>query len=263
MVSMKKHILIFFLFTNYNLFAQTNMNIYYTFGTVLSIPITDIDSAYYSYDSSTCPLTLIDTDGNLYNTVLIGNQCWMKENLKTTHYSNGTNITTGLSNSQWIASSSGACSDYSDDTAIAYIYGKLYNWYAIVDPAGLCPVGWHVPDTREWNKLTKLLDTNADTLCLSCAQSLIAGGLMKEVGNSHWTNNLGVTNFSGFTALPGGSRASTIGNYFDLLFQCYFWTSTSYSLQNAYFYNLRASDTKLYKTNFDKIQGMSVRCIKD
>ena len=124
--------------------------------------------------------TVSDVDNNTYNTVQIGTQCWTQSNLKTSKYRNGDNIPTGLSNSAWQNTTSGAYATYNDDLGNDGMYGKLYNHYVVTDSRGLCPTGWHVPSDGEWNVLVKYLDPNADTVCSGCWQSPIAGGALKS-----------------------------------------------------------------------------------
>jgi uncharacterized protein (TIGR02145 family) len=246
-----------------NLLAQTNMNIYYTNGNLLSLPITTIDSITYTLNSNVCPSTVVDVEGNIYNTVLIGAQCWMKENLKTTHYKNGAAIPTNLTDAQWGATTSGACTDYNNDPANTVVYGKIYNWYAVADPQGLCPTGWHEPEDWEWNVLVKTIDTNADTTCIACSQSTIAGGAMKEIGTTHWAiPNAGATNSSGFTGLPGGNRydSGTYGNFGNY---GSWWSATQYSASSAYYRDLSYFSSNVYRSINLKAGGFSVRCVRD
>ena len=243
--------------------AQTNMNIYYTNGSVLSIPITTIDSINYTLYSNVCPSTVVDIDGNIYNTVLIGSQCWMKENLKTTHYKDGTPIQTELNNSAWLIATTGLYADYNNDTSNSVVYGRLYNWYAVADPAGLCPTGWHEPEDWEWNVLVKYIDHSADTNCVNCSQSVIAGGRLKEIGLNHWASpNTGATNTSSFSGLPGGYRF-TNGAYVDLTNYGYWWCVTSVTPNASYgrYLGFVSSSVDTYLDN--KVLGLSARCIKD
>jgi len=113
------------------------------------------------------PTTVTDIDGNVYNVVSIGNQCWMKENLKTTRYKNGVAIPNNLTDAQWQTATSGAYANHYDTINTA-VFGKLYNWYAVADTQGLCPTGWHEPEDWEWNVLVKAIDPNADTICNGC-----------------------------------------------------------------------------------------------
>ena len=207
------------------------------------------------------PTTVTDIDGNVYNVVSIGNQCWMKENLKTIHYKNGVAIPTGLSDAQWQNTTSGACADYDNNPTNSTVYGKLYNWYAVADPNGLCPTGWHEPEEWEWNVLVKAIDPNADTT--SGVGSQTAGGAMKEIGLSHWASpNTGATNSSGFTGLPGGNRDYD-GSFNDIGVNGYWWSASQSSSTNAYFRYLLYYDSLVDSYASNKPNGFSVRCVRD
>lgn len=143
---------------------------------------------------SDCPPTVTDYDGNVYQTVLIGDQCWMMENLKVTHYRNGDPIPHVTDGVTWGNLTSGAYCNYNNDEGNVATYGRLYNWYAVDDSRNIAPAGWHVPSDAEWQTLVDYLGGDA-----------VAGGKMKEAGTTHWASpNTGATNESGFTALPGG-----------------------------------------------------------
>jgi uncharacterized protein (TIGR02145 family) len=205
--------------------------------------------------------TVTDIDGNVYSTVVIGTQEWMQENLKTTRYKNGAPIPTGLTNAQWQNTTSGAYAIYNDSAQYDAVYGKLYNWYAVADSQGLCPTGWHMPADWEWNVLVKNLDPNADTTCVACNQSTIAGGSMKEISLMHWSNpNLGATNSSGFTGLPGGYR-NLNGSYINNGVYGSWWSSNYFPASR--FHNLYSSSTNFYVGVGNRVYGMSVRCVRD
>jgi uncharacterized protein (TIGR02145 family) len=194
--------------------------------------------------------TLSDIDGNTYETVIIGTQVWMKENLKTTTYSNGDPIPTNLSNISWKYTFSGACANYNDDAANISIYGKLYNWYAVADSRGLCPLGWHVPSDAEWTILENYL-----------GGSSVAGGKMKAV-SSLWISPNIASNTSGFSGLPGGLRDSdgnynAIGNYGD------WWSFTESSTTNGWYRYLSYNYVNSYRFSGGKKAGFSVRCLRD
>lgn len=209
------------------------------------------------------PSTVTDIDGNVYNVVSIGNQCWMKENLKTTHYKNGVAIPTGLSDAQWQNTTSGACADYINNPANSTVYGKLYNWYAIADPQGLCPTGWHEPEDWEWNVLVKTIDPSADTTCNFCSQSAIAGGAMKEIGITHWVSpNTGATNSSGFTGLPSRFRYAN-GAYDSTGADGFWWSATRNSTSSAYYRYLTYDGSNVYRNDYNKAGGFAVRCVRD
>lgn len=206
--------------------------------------------------------TITDIDGNNYATVIIGTQEWMKENLKTTHYRNGIAIPSALSNIDWMGTSASACADYDNDVANSSIYGKLYNWYTVADPSGLCPSGWHVPNSKDWNILIKMLDPAADTLAIGEVSST-AGGAMKEIGISHWANpNVGATNTSGFSGLPGGSR-NQYGQYFDAQYGGSWWSASDSTVTEAMSFALVHHQSSFFRFSIYKSGGFSVRCVKD
>jgi uncharacterized protein (TIGR02145 family) len=192
--------------------------------------------------------TVTDIDGNIYHTVRIGTQVWMKENLKTTRYKDGTTIPTGLSNAAWQATTSGAYAIYNNNAANNTTYGKLYNWYA-VNTGKLAPAGWHVPTDAEWTTLINYLGGEA-----------VAGGKMKAT--TLWSSpNTGATNSSGFTGLPAGawdgSFFNNIGN------TSLFCSSTEFGTYNAFVYDLHYNSSGFYSGVTSKVGGFSVRCVKD
>jgi len=203
--------------------------------------------------------TVTDVDNNTYNTVQIGTQwvkCWTKSNLKVSKYRNGDNIPTGLSNSSWQNTTSGAYAIYNNDPANDGLYGKLYNHYAVTDSRGLCPTGWHVPTDLEWTNLENQL-----------GGSLLAGGALKSTATQPtpggWTSpNTGATNSSGFTALPGGRRIGN-GGFNDLTSDGYWWSSTVSSGSNANCIFLYNTTPYTYRLSDGRSSGFSVRCLKD
>jgi len=200
--------------------------------------------------------SIVDLDGNIYNTVQIGTQCWTQSNLKVTKYRNGDNIPTGLSDAQWGSTSSGAYAIYNNDPVNDALYGKLYNWYAVTDSRGLCPTGWHVPSDGEWTTLTTFLGGQS-----------VAGGAMKSTATQPtpggwYAPNTGATNSSGFTGLPGGLRASG-GGFSDLGYTGTWWSSSFGGSIGAWYRILfygNADATIFYN---DPSSGFSVRCARD
>jgi len=195
-----------------------------------------------------------DFTGNVYNTVMIGTQCWMKENLKTTRYNNGVPIQNVTSDASWNVLASGAYCWYNNDlTSYSATYGALYNWHAVTNSGGLCPTGWHVPSYAEWTTLVNYLGGQT-----------LAGGHLREVGTTNWNaDNTGATNSSGFTALPGGRRLN-YGGFESVGIAAHFWTSTnSPSMVNAYAAALLTPGTSVSFGGPGVNFGLSVRCIKD
>jgi uncharacterized protein (TIGR02145 family) len=195
----------------------------------------------------------VDIDGNFYSTVQIGNQLWMSENLKTTRYNNGDEIPTGLTDGEWQNTTSGALAVYDDNESNADIYGRLYNWYAVVDSRGVCPENFHVPTDEEYTQLTIYL-----------GGSEVAGGKMKEAGLEHWNSpNTGATNESGFSGFSGGYR-NTSGAYVDMSSFGVFRSSSEANSSQAWVHSLWYEDAIAYR-NFSmaKNSGNSVRCVGD
>jgi uncharacterized protein (TIGR02145 family) len=209
--------------------------------------------------------TVTDVDGNSYNTVQVGAQCWMQSNLKVSKYRNGDNIPAGWFNSDWGNTTSGAYSIFGHNPVNDGLYGKLYNHYAVMDTRGLCPSGWHVPTDEEWNVMVKYLDPNADTGAVGW-QNSNAGGALKSTAilptPSGWSPpNTGATNSSGFTAGPGGHRDYD-GNFNEFSNNGYWWSS-SFSGSNAFYRNLTFINGNIYRLNTTRTYGFSARCLRD
>jgi uncharacterized protein (TIGR02145 family) len=214
-----------------------------------------------------CPGTpsVTDIDGNLYYTVQIGTQCWTQSNLKVSKYRNGDSIPTGLSNSSWGSTTSGAYAIYDNNPVNDGLYGKLYNHYAVMDTRGLCPTGWHVPTDGEWNRLVKHLDPNADTTIFG-TQSTTAGGVLKSTATQPtpggWTQpNTGATNSSGFSAGPGGLRYFN-GVFYDVGTNGFCWSS-AFSGTDALRRTLNYNNGNSSRDFNGRTVGFSVRCLRD
>ncbi|MCX6258902.1 MAG: hypothetical protein NTW49_13545 [Bacteroidia bacterium] len=210
--------------------------------------------------------TISDYDGNIYNTIKIGIQCWMKQNLATTHYANGTSMVDGTnagditddwSTKYWFV--------YNNDLSNKTTYGLLYTWAAAMNgffssetiPSGVpgpCPYGWHIPSYSEWFWLVDTLGNDSYT-----------GGKLKETGTNYWNEpNTGATNESGFTALPGGYRNST-GNFANKGNDGYWWSTTEdseYPSMKANYLSVVYSDAKAYQPVEMKYMGYYVRCLR-
>ncbi|MCE2840284.1 MAG: hypothetical protein LW729_02725 [Bacteroidetes bacterium] len=213
--------------------------------------------------------TVSDIDGNVYNAVQIGNQCWTQSNLKTSRYRNGDNIPTGLSNVDWENTNSGAYAIYNNDPVNDGLYGKLYNHYAVTDSRGLCPTGWHVPSDGEWKKLIKHLDprTDTNTTLNNYNVTTRAGGILKETiaqpASAGWMlPNIGAVNSIGFSGLPGGNRSYGYNNVSHL---GTWWSSTRSSMSTIFFSLSHNTNLGLLGNYGGGVSfvGNSVRCLKD
>jgi uncharacterized protein (TIGR02145 family) len=192
--------------------------------------------------------TVTDIDGNVYNTVSIGTQTWMKENLKVTHYNNGTPIPYVKNGTDWHNLTTGARAYYNNDSALyAPIHGAIYNWYATTD---ICPANWHVPVENDFIILAGYLGGTS-----------VAGGKLKSV--TGWISpNTGATNSSGFSGLPGGDRYDT-GPYNYMGFFGHWWASTPNggSLRMAML--LSYDNEEAIRYYFDVNNGFLIRCVCD
>jgi uncharacterized protein (TIGR02145 family) len=213
--------------------------------------------------------TVTDIDGNIYNTVSIGTQCWFKENLKTIKYNDGTIIPNVIKNSEWANLTIGAYCAYNYDVNNANIYGQLYNWFAVNDSRMLCPEGWHVPSHNEWTTLERTVCSsstcNTDFPYDSSVNGFRGtdeGGKLKETGTTYWLSpNSGATNSIGFSGLPGGYRhidASVLIGLYGM-----WWSSTGTSSSSAWARYLFYLGSDIYHNYPDKKYGFSVRCLKD
>lgn len=199
-----------------------------------------------------------DVDGNSYNTVKIGNQWWMAENLRTTKYRNRDLIGTTNPSESSIPSDEAnpkyqwACGF--DDNLIPS-YGRWYTWDVGTDSRGVCPTGWHVPSETDWvNLLTYLGSSGPEIFNVS--------GSLKETGYTHWESpNTGATNSTGFTALPGGSRGPN-GIFGNIGKIGYYWSTSESEGYGIEFY-LQSGDTNVGKGKADKPNGFSIRCVQN
>jgi len=207
--------------------------------------------------------TLTDYDGNVYQTIRICNQWWMAENLKVTHYRNEVKIPNVTDNTEWAGLTTGAYCEYDNNADNVATYARLYNWYAIIDGQDIAPVGWHVPTDAEWKQLEMYLGMSQSEADAIYSRGTTEGGKLKESGTSHWLSpNVGATNESGFTGLPGGYRYG-YGAYGYVGILALFWSSTEYSSSYAWYRALSYSYSEVHRTYVDKQYGFSVRCVKD
>lgn len=214
-----------------------------------------------STSTSTSTSTTTTTTTVAIPSILICDQNWTIENLDVTTYNDGTVIPQVTNPTQWSALTTGAWCHYNNDPANDAIYGKLYNWYAVAgihdnDPntpnKTLAPVGYHIPTDAEWTTVKNCLGGFS-----------VAGGKMKSTGTSLWlTPNVGATNSSGFTGLPGGYRLSN-GSFAYINYYGYWWTSSEFDVIYAWGHLLYYSDATAGRSTSAKLNGFSVRLIKD
>jgi uncharacterized protein (TIGR02145 family) len=199
--------------------------------------------------------TCTDIDGNVYHLLKIGSQTWMVENLKTTKYRNGDDITNITDFAGWGAATEGAYCQFNNGINDVSDYGKLYNWRAVHDTRGLAPDGYHIPSEFEWRVMFDYLGI----------MSQVAVKL-KEKGFNHWTNeNVNATNETGFTALPGGNRDEN-GDFSTLREVGWWWTTDDGQIippQPGTVVSMRSWDDGVVINTRDVRCGISVRCIKD
>ncbi|MCC6601195.1 MAG: hypothetical protein IT223_11060, partial [Crocinitomicaceae bacterium] len=206
-----------------------------------------------SASTSSCPFvcgssTVTDTDGNTYNTVLIGGQCWMNENLNTTKKPDSTSLTRYC---------------YNNNATNCSTYGGLYTWATAMNGSsssssnpsgvqGICPAGWHLPSAAEWLVLQNIFGAIE-----------VAGGPLKTTGTSNWQSpNTAATNTSGFSGLPGGSRLSDT-SYAEFNYRGDWWYATEVSGTTATTRNLYYSHGGFYESVRNKGDAVSVRCIRN
>ena len=207
-------------------------------------------------------------DGYTYDVVTIGDQVWFAENLRTTVYANGDPIPFSLTDDEWVSTNAGAtavygegnsdCTNYSpdldacDEAQSLAEYGRLYNWYAVDDARGLCPVGWHVPTDEEWSDLEDFITAQgfSDT----------EGTALKSTYG--WYDGGNGTDDFGFSALPGGYRFSVNGSFVDAGYGGYWWSSSPFD-GSAWLRNLYNFDSVIYRYYDNPCFGLSVRCLRD
>ncbi len=225
------------------------------------------DEVYISFFKG-CPPTVADIDGNIYNTAQIGDQCWMKENLKTTTYRNGTAIPNVTDANAWSNLATGAYVWYDNDISWKDSYGALYNWYTTVDPNGLCPTGWHVPTHDEWTDLTDYIGGTGSphgNELKSCRQvNSPLGGGCNTSEHPRWYEHgtyYGTDDYD-FSGLPGGFRYY-YGSFDYFGYYGYWWSSTESSSSYAWYRSLTYSNGDVFVYGYYKQDGFSVRCLRD
>ncbi len=196
--------------------------------------------------------TIVEPKVKIYETVTIGNQVWMVKNLDVDHYRNGDQISEVRDQNEWSLNEKGAWCYYDNSSDSGVKYGKLYNWYAVIDPRGLAPAGFHIPSDEEWSILNTYLGGVG-----------IAGGKLKESDLTHWFSpNIGATNESGFSALPGGMRFSD-SPYGFVGSHGVWWSTSGDNVSGVWCRYLYHDNAGMGRNHGAKKNAFSVRCIKD
>jgi uncharacterized protein (TIGR02145 family) len=226
--------------------------------------------------SSKADTVVSDFDGHVYGTVKIGEQLWLKENIKSTHYLNGTPIAEGSNagNLDYDTLSKFHFSYENQESNIS-AYGRLYTWSAVMGGAlssnsipsgvqGICPRGWHVPSDAEWMELELFLGMDPEEVLDNKIRGDKEGGMLKEKGTTHWMSPNGdASDLYGFAAVPGGERFWS-GVFRDKTRRGCYWTSTKVQHNAAWQRLFYHSHGKISRSDFSRISvGASVRCIKD
>ena len=198
--------------------------------------------------------TVTDYDGNVYQTVKIGDQWWMAENLNVTHYSNGDPIPYITVNAEWANLTTGAYCYYDNNSIYAADYGALYNWYAVNDSRNIAPTGWHVPTSNEWLILINYLGGDD-----------VAGGKLKETGTTFWNSpNTGANNESGFNARPGGLHQDNGYFGYNIGLNAFFWSTQKATYDWAWYRKMSYDEAAVQRLSiYPQSGGMSIRCVKN
>jgi len=252
-----------FVFTPGDLLIYTG----YADSTERKISDRPMDDQYYvfQFNGEPCPETpyVWDIDGNVYNTVKIFGQCWMKENLKTTTYSYGMPVI-NATDSVWATTTAGAYAWYNNDPGLSYAYGALYNGYAV---GGLCPEGWSVPTVQQFEAMKNHIQgTSSNTVAQylkACRQKNYAWGMCNADTHPRWEESIahhGVDTY-GFSGMPGGARFPD-GSFDQVGFYCYWWTSSTWGYDQVFWYMIYSQDP-LHFYQYGRNHGFSIRCIKN
>jgi uncharacterized protein (TIGR02145 family) len=260
---MKKIIILFAIVTLVSIIFATTMTVHTTSGNH-DFEISEITGITFGDGVG----TVTDIDGNVYQTIVIGDQEWMTENLKVTHYSNGDPIPHLPGDYEWQDTSEGAYCYYENETSNAETYGNLYNWFAVTDPRGIAPEGWHVPTDEEIMQLEMSLGMTWEEAHDEFRRGTNEGS--KLAGNADlWTDgnleNDPEFGSSGFELLPGGLRSGNNSGFFYLNTDGGFWSTTESTEDNsmAWYRSLYYEETDVYRYFYFKRMGISVRCVRD
>ena len=234
---------------------------------LLLIILTVLVTSCNDKNDETVPLetgTLTDIDNNVYQTIKIGNQWWMAEDLKTNTYSNGVAITNKSDSLSWVTDSSGGWMDSKDNGSI--VVGKFYNGFAVANSNKLAPAGWHIPSDEEWKQLEKFLGMSASETDKSAWRGAHEGEKIKSLGNQHWTEfgTVWGTNETGFNALAYGCVLfnAELGDP-GVNATGFWWSSTTHAHNNTWYRPLDYKNANIFRSHCSNNYGFRVRCVKD
>jgi uncharacterized protein (TIGR02145 family) len=207
--------------------------------------------------------TVKDIDGNRYVTVKIGEQEWMKEDLKTTRFNDGTTIPNVTDITEWRHIDSPAYVWYDNDISNKDTYGAMYNWWAVGSRQDLCPAGWRVATDEDWKILEKYVGMTTEQIQGTAMRGTNEGGKLKEAGNRTWASpNDGATDEYRFTVLPGGRRPDS-GVFGNITRTATIWTSTETSFSTGVYRHFSAGSPRIGRNiAAEKKYGFAVRCLK-
>ncbi|MBE0641357.1 MAG: fibrobacter succinogenes major paralogous domain-containing protein [Bacteroidales bacterium] len=209
--------------------------------------------------------TMMDIDSNVYQTVKIGGKWWMAEDLRVTHYRDGSPIPLVQDiNDTKTWNNMGACCTYNSK---ADVNGLLYNFLAVEDGRMLAPTGWHIPSDEEWQELEEALGMSSSASKKSGWRGDDEGDALKKVGLKYWVRfgDVWPTNESGFSGEAGGCRMfnNRWSEPLGLQYMGFWWTSSPEGSQHAWYRHLDYKRSDVFRATGPRTYGFSVRCVKD
>lgn len=221
------------------------------------------------FSSFTFAQTVTDYDGNVYDVVTIGTQKWLKQNLITSHFQNGDEIPLVTDNTTWTGMMSEAMCYYNNDSAgYAPTYGALYNGFVAIDNRNVCPTDWHVSTDHDWKVLEKFVDASVDTTLFDTWTGNTVANHLKEEHSATWhwlttqINYYGWDTY-GFTAMPGGVRTSSTGNFGGVTIYGNWWTDLDVGGGGVIVHFMGAENFGVTRTQRNTWNGYSIRCVQD